>query len=87
MWDLRSGASPLLNCGGILPALVGGRPWLSRFPCCWSCWCVAAIGTLGVLVWALFQAVDTMRSVKTLADDTDRELMPLSPKRMRRWTP
>jgi len=38
---------------------------------------VAAIGTLGVLVWALFRAVDTMGSVKRLADDTDRELMPL----------
>jgi uncharacterized protein YoxC len=38
---------------------------------------VVAIGTLGVLVWALLRAVDTMTSVKRLADDTDRELMPL----------
>jgi uncharacterized protein YoxC len=38
---------------------------------------VVAIGTLGVLVWALVHAVDTMRSVKRLADDADREVMPL----------
>jgi uncharacterized protein YoxC len=41
---------------------------------------VVAIGTLGVLVWTLVQAVDTMRSVKRLADDTDRDLMPLMQK-------
>jgi uncharacterized protein YoxC len=41
---------------------------------------VVAIGTLGVLVWALFKAVDTMASVKRLADDADRELMPLAAK-------
>lgn len=38
---------------------------------------LVAIGALGVLIWTLFQAVDTMSSVKRLADDTDREVMPV----------
>jgi ABC-type transporter Mla subunit MlaD len=37
---------------------------------------VAALAALAVLVWALVRVVDAMSSVKRLADDTDRELMP-----------
>jgi ABC-type transporter Mla subunit MlaD len=39
-----------------------------------------AIAALGVLIWALVRAVDTMASVKQLADDTDRDLPPLMAK-------
>lgn len=38
---------------------------------------VVAIATLGVTIWALVRVVDTMASVKRLADDSDREIMPL----------
>ncbi len=38
---------------------------------------VVAIGALGVAIWALLRAVDTLGSMKRLADDTDRELLPL----------
>jgi uncharacterized protein YoxC len=41
---------------------------------------VVAIATLVVAIWALTRAVDTMASVKQLADDTDRDLVPLMAK-------
>ena len=39
-----------------------------------------AIAALGVTIWALVRAVDTMASVKRLADDADRDLPPLMAK-------
>jgi hypothetical protein len=39
-----------------------------------------AIAALSVTIWALLRAVDTMTSVKRLADDTDRDLVPLMAK-------
>jgi hypothetical protein len=36
----------------------------------------AGLAALAVLVWALVRFVDTMDSVKRLADDTDRDLIP-----------
>ena len=41
---------------------------------------VVAIAALGVAIWALVRAADTMASVKRLADDTDRDLVPLMAK-------
>ena len=41
---------------------------------------VVAIAALAAAIWALRRAVDTMASVKRLADDTDRDLVPLMAK-------
>jgi hypothetical protein len=41
---------------------------------------IVAIGALGVLIWALARAVDTLGSVKRFADDSDATLMPLAAK-------
>ncbi|MEI8335135.1 MAG: hypothetical protein WCH74_14965 [Chloroflexota bacterium] len=41
---------------------------------------LVAIAALSVTIWALVRAVDTMASVKQLADDTDRDLVPLMAK-------
>ena len=38
---------------------------------------IVAIAALSVSIWALVRAVDTMGSVKRLADDADRDLVPL----------
>jgi serine/threonine-protein kinase RsbW len=41
---------------------------------------VVAIATLGVLIWALLRAVDTLGSVKRFTDDSDRTFIPLAGK-------
>ena len=41
---------------------------------------VVAIAALAVAIWTLSRAVETMASVKRLADDTDRDLVPLMAK-------
>lgn len=41
---------------------------------------VVAIAALGVLIWVLVGAMDTLRSVRRLADDADATVIPLTAK-------
>lgn len=41
---------------------------------------IVAIAALGVLIWALVRAVDTLGSVKRFADDSDATFIPLAGK-------